>query len=247
MKRNHLWTTYSLLFAILSFSTPVLAFRFSPLVIHFTPSGPNVAQTVTLESQEAEKIPIQFEAFTRGIDQDGKEVREKTSDFTIYPEQLVLLPGEKRNVRITWAGKISDQNEKAFRIVATQIPVEFQDSNARAKKASVNLNFLLQYIASAYVTPPSAQSKIQVESVRNLEGKKIELTLANTGGAHRVLHPTKLILRSGDRDILELNSVKEINSMNVLAGTKMKVVVELPRVITEKNLSAELILSEIID
>lgn len=235
---------YLLALSFSVFACKALAFQLSPMVIQFSPEGARKTQVLTLENNGGEKVPLQIEAFSRHMDAKGEEVRQPTTDFVIYPEQVVLLPGEKRNVRLTWGGTIENAQEKAYRIVATQVPVNFKEKNAQSKKSGVSLNFLLQYVASAYVSPEGAVAKIKVKSVKALTDKKIELILKNEGTAHQVLHVKELSFLDGKKVVLKMNSVKELESANLLAQSEKTFLISLSQEIKAQNLSAQIDFSE---
>jgi len=156
-----------------------------------------------------------------------------------------LLPQEKRNVRITWSGHLKDANEMAYRIVASQLPVEFKEHNEHSKKPGVSLNFLLQYVASAYVTPDNASAKVKIKDVRVVAPKKIELTLQNAGNAHKVLYPQKITLKAGNTVVMELIHPKELDGVNLLAQSEKKIILPLPKEIQDKkSLSGEIELAD---
>ncbi|WP_374076892.1 fimbria/pilus periplasmic chaperone [Bdellovibrio bacteriovorus] len=220
-----------------------MAFRLSPMVVRFSPTGTASTQVLTLENTGTDKVPIQIEAFTRIENEKGEEVRKKTDDFNIYPEQIVLLPNEKRNVRVTWSGEVAEE-EKAYRIIASQLPVEFRDRNSKPKKPGVNLNFLLQYVASAYVTPDGAIAKIKIKDVKSLDSKKVSVVVANEGTAHKVLRVKKLKLLSGEKTVGEIENPKEFESINLLPGSHKNIVVTSPKEITGASLRGEIELVE---
>nr|WP_295902041.1 fimbria/pilus periplasmic chaperone [uncultured Bdellovibrio sp.] len=230
----------------LTFPNVSFAFRLSPMVIHFSPTGSGTTQVLTLENPGGEKTPIQIEAFTRTENEKGEEVRKKTDDFTIYPEQVVLLPNEKRNVRVTWSGEIT-ASEKSYRIIASQLPVEFRDRNPKPKKPGVNLNFLLQYVASAYVTPEGAVAKIKVKEIKHLDAKKISVTVINEGAAHKVLKVKKLKLFAGEKLVSEVENPKEFDGLNLLSGSQKNIVVHSAKEIIGSPNRGELELAEIGD
>ncbi len=220
------------------------AFRLSPMVVQFTPVGNKSTQVLLLENQGTEKVPVQIEVFARSVDKAGEEVRTKTDDFTVYPEQLVLLPGEKRNVRVTWSTEFKGNSEKAYRIIASQLPVKFSEKNAAASNKDVNLNFLLQYVASAYVTPEGAKAQVKVKEVKRLDTKKISVLLVNEGTAHRVVHLKSMSIFGGDKLLMQLNTVKEFENLNLLPKTEKTVVITVPKEVPAQALRAELSLAE---
>jgi len=244
MTKSNLRLSSVLLSFLLLIPSLSWAFRFSPMVLEFSPTGAGSTQVLTVENPGDEKLPIQIEGFARSSNAKGEEVRTKTEDLTIYPEQVVLLPKEKRNVRVMWAGDVKDGREKAYRIVASQLPVDFREKNSAPKKPSVNLKFLLQYVASAYVVPEGATPKILVKEVKKSGPQKIHVTFTNEGKAHKVLAFKNLKITAGTQVVLETQANKAIESTNLLAGDSATVEIETAKVIPDGVLKAEISLKD---
>ena len=215
---------YALFFSAIN----TYAFKLSPMVVNFAPSGSKATQVLTLENNGGEKVPVQVEVFSREVDGKGEEIRKATEDFNVYPEQLVLLPNEKRNVRVTYTAGKSSGVEMAYRIVATQIPVDFKERNAKAQTKKTSLNFLIQYVASAYVTPDGIAPKIVVKDSQ-LSGKKISVTIANEGTAHKVLKAKTLRVMAGKDKLIEVPTPAELDAVNLLAKTERTITFALPK------------------
>lgn len=226
-----------------AFSLPAFSFQLSPMVMRFSPDGVTKTQVLTLENKGTEKVPVQIEITSRDTDSKGEEVRKPSDEFTIYPEQVVLLPGEKRNVRLTWNGKV-DKIEKAYRVIASQVPVNFKEKNAKAKKNGVSLNFLLQYVASAYVVPTDAVADVKVKSVKLLSDKKLELVLSNNGTAHRVLKLKELSVLDGEKSVVKISEIKDFDGSNILAGKEKTFTISLTNSIKAHQLKASIELSD---
>lgn len=231
-----------LISAALAFPSLSWAFRFSPMVVEFAPSGSRSTQVLVIENPGDDKLPVQIEAFARSTNPKGEEVRTKTEDFVIYPEQVVLLPKEKRNVRVSWSGEIKDGKEKAYRLVASQLPVDFREKNSDPKKTSVNLKFLLQYVASAYVVPEGALPKVVIKDVKRIGARKVAVTFSNEGKAHKVLLFKNLKVKAGDTVLADLTTNKAVESINLLVGDTATAEVE-----TTRDVPANTTLSATID
>lgn len=216
-------------FALLVGSVNAFAFKLSPMVVSFSPNGSKATQVLTLENNANEKVPVQVEVFTREIDSKGEEVRKPTEDFNVYPEQLVLLPNEKRNVRVTYTAGKSAGVEQAYRIVATQVPVEFKDRNAKAQAKKTSLNFLIQYVASAYVTPDGIYPKVIIKDAQLVSSKKLAVTIANEGAAHKILKAKTLRVLSGKDKLIEVPAPVELDAVNFLAKTERTITFTLPK------------------
>ena len=217
------------------------------MAIHFAPEGSKATQVLTLDNSGSEKVPVQIEAVTREVSVDGVEKRAKTDSFIIYPEQVVLLPNEKRNIRVTWNSTEKVTSEKAFRIIASQLPLEFHEENSKNQKNGASLKFLVQYVASAYVTPANAESKVKVVAAKVVKPKVVEIEMMNSGTAHKLLRPKKLQILSEGKVLLEMAQVKDLESENILAGATRKFVVNLPKEISAKNIDVKLELEDATD
>jgi fimbrial chaperone protein len=219
-------------FLILALCLPITAhaFRLSPMVVQFSPAGRSATQTLTLENPGNERVAVEIEVFHRKIDADGKEDRSAaTNDFTVFPAQLTLEPNQKRNLRVTWTGDQAPASELAFRLVASQLPVNLQRPTNRAD-VKVNLKFVLQYVASLYVTPDGAKAHLEVTAAKMTKPGTAEVTLKNKGNAHRVLENArlKLIGEKGEFTVPEA-AMQEVRAQNILAGDSRRFTFTVPK------------------
>jgi len=200
------------------------------MVVEFAPSGKNATQTVLLENTEKTRVALQLEVMKRKVDIDGKEDRsEPASDFVLYPDQLTLEPGQRRNVRLTWTGNAAPSAEQAFRLVASQLPVTLARPTNRVD-VKVNLKFILQYVASLYVIPDGAKPDIRVESAKIKKAGRAEIVLKNSGGAHRVLEKSNIKVHSKEKEFAVPEAeMKELRSQNILGGSSRRIEVSVPK------------------
>ncbi|QDK43833.1 hypothetical protein DOM22_00975 [Bdellovibrio sp. ZAP7] len=232
--------------SLILFCSSTFAFRLDPMVVNFAPSGKLATQVVTLDNPTGDKIPVQVEVLTRD-EKSGTEKRDKTSEFTIYPEQVVLLPHEKRNVRITFTGE-ADKEEKSYRIVATQLPVELKEKNAKAaKKTGANVTFMLQYVASAYVTPKDATADVKVKEVKVTSPKNIAVTVSNEGSAHKIVYVKSFKVMEKGKVVEELTKPQGIDGVNFLAKTQKTVSLPLTKSLKGIEASVSMELAESAD
>ena len=92
-----------ILLLLIPLSAP--AFRLDPMVMEVPIHSPQASTTYTVENNTKAKLAVQFEIRRRLVDLNGKEERPEAQGFLIYPEQMQLEPGEKRNVRVNWVGE----------------------------------------------------------------------------------------------------------------------------------------------
>lgn len=227
----------------LFFGATAFAFRISPMVADFSIPANGLSQVFAIENPGKEKIPLQIEITTRVQDELGEEKRVTSQDFSIYPEQLVLQAGEKRNLRVTYVGNRELKTEVPYRLIVTQLPVDFKKQKA---DANVKVNFLLQYVASLYVQPKSIKSSVQLKSFRVLGPKALEVLIENSGTKRQMLIESSVQFFDVDKNTIgKIEQVKEIEGLNILAGSVRKVVVQLEKEVPVKLKSVGLLFKQV--
>ncbi len=223
------------LFLVFSLASPAAtAFEFSPIIAQFDPSGPGSARTFIAHNTQQEPVALQIEVFSRSADETGAETRVPDHDnFIITPPQLVLAPGTSRSVRVQWLGEAAPEQELAFRIVVSQIPINFdQESDGNEISASVAIGY--KYEVAAYVAPAKTTPKAILASAEPVtradDQKELRLTLRSTGTRRAILNQPKITVRSasGAEVTLEGDSLPGLHMRNMLSGTQAIISVPWP-------------------
>ena len=214
---------YSLFYTLIFLSFNTFAFNLTPLSQSIL-MGKN-SNTVIYQIQNKNKEPIAIEASLkqRVMDDSGKEELPsvKEGEFLIYPTQIILKPGEKRGIKVQYLGTGPLNNEKAYRLLVEQLPVDFK----KVKKTGVKL--LLRYLAALYVTKEEFSSKVVVKSMRTV-GKDLILELSNNGKKHQVLKNLELIFYGTNlkkKISLTKDRLVNFNGENLLANSKRTFVI----------------------
>lgn len=217
---------YSLLLAAFC-SMPAHAFRLEPMVLTLPLSKPQASGVYMVENNTSKKIALEFQIKKRLIDEWGKEERPDAAGFLVFPEQMALEPGEKRNVRITWSGEALPAKEEAYRLVASQLPVDFSPA---ASASGAQLKFLLEYVASLYLLPPGSKPKMKVIKQQLGKNGMLEILVANEGSAHFLLDRMEISLRSGKKQAaLDPKALQELRTENLLPGNSRWLRIPLPK------------------
>ena len=228
-------------FFILFFSHSLWGFKLSPMVATFSPDGDGRTTSFFVENTSDKKVAVQIDILYRTQSEKGEEVRTETKDFTVYPPQIILKANQKRTIRVTWLGAKKLSQELAFRLVAEELPIELQK---KKKEQRTNINFLLKYVASIYVTPDGAKSKVEVKSAKEeiVKGKKhLALVLENTGNAHKVLNDIRLKIKSGEAKVdVDAKSLEAFAAENILAKSKKKFLLPWPKTLSGEKLEVDL-------
>jgi fimbrial chaperone protein len=235
------WLT---LFLLLANSQPSWAFTIVPISRTFTPAGSGATQSYELVSDKTVPEAVEMSVVKREMDLDGKETYTPADDdFLIYPPQVILKPGTKQTVRVTWLGDANPAQELTYRLVSQQVPIKLGKPEASEPNiAKGQVEVLFRYMGSLYVRPAEVQSKVVVDSVvvQDDKGKPaIALILDNQGSARASLRTFSLNLTSaGKTVILKPEQLKEINTQVILAKHKRRFILPYPAELPQGNVTA---------
>ncbi len=169
-----------------------------------------------IENDGVENMAIELSISERHMNEFGIENLPETSELTIFPPQLIIPPKEKRTIRVNWNGPSDISEEKAFRVIAEQLPLKVDD---KTKKRS-GIQMLMKYMAALYVTPKEVSSKLEITSFKS-DGKNITLLIENKGNKHQVLiNPTVTFLHQNKKHVLKNKDLGGLVGENVLAKSK---------------------------
>lgn len=203
------------------------AFKLSPMTQQLVLNGEKRKAMFTITNDSEKPIAVQAEITKRLMDEYGKEENQAVEEeFLIFPDQLIIQPGERRAIQVTWLGKEKVVVEQPFRFVAEQLPVDM----SQKKKKKSNIKILLKYRAAFYLTPVEASSKIMLAQDKVLVEKgSFELFLKNEGTKHEILKNFVLKVGSEKGEVsLPFSKLKGVFGENVLAKQSRRFKVSLP-------------------
>ena len=231
--------TLGILWGILG--APALAltpFTMNPMVSQLQPTGSGASQGFVLTNPSEESAAIEVTVAERTMHPDGTETLVDAEEyFLVYPAQVLLGPGERQTVRVQWLGDPAPPQELAFRLLATELPIDITPTAAPtapdANAMQVSINTLLQRAGSLYITPAGAAPDLQVLSATHQLGSSGEdqlvLTLENQGTAHTLIpEPILELVASGQSRILQGEELPNIEGHNLLPGSRREFVVPWP-------------------
>ncbi|MBL8372076.1 MAG: molecular chaperone [Burkholderiaceae bacterium] len=206
-----------LLFAgLAALATSAQALSFTPIEVDFSPSGRGATQVFRLENTTAEPAAVEIGMKTRKMESNGDDILGDADDqFSIFPAQVVLQPGQVQTIRVQYTGPAQITAERAFRLIAEQLPVDV----GQVAQTGGRMRLLVKYVASAYVVPANVKAILSVPQarlVRDAQGAWLEVSVRNEGTTRKILTGARLGL--GDR-VIDTAALKGMAGENILAGT----------------------------
>ena len=203
--------------------TLLSAFSLSPMSVSLPPSGEGTIQGFRLTNTSTDTIAIKISVVSRKMDAGGGETLEPADDmFVVYPSRVILGANAVQVVKVQWKGSADVSIEQNFRIVAEQVPVDFDGQKPG------NIRILLRYMGTIYVTPPNASANVVLASVDKTD-EGLAVTLYNKGNAHVLMGNLTLEVKTSETSkTYSSDELKGFSGENMLAGLKRTFIVPLP-------------------
>lgn len=205
---------------------PAQAFRLVPIEMEFEPSGRGATQIFRLENENREPVAVEVRVMARSQDADGQDVlAEAPDDWVVFPEQVILEPGQNQSVRVQWVGNAAPAKELAYRLIAEQLPVDI----GKAPPQGGQVRLLVRYVASLYVMPQGVRPNVAVASAARTADGKLEVVVQNAGTSRQILREPTLTLQAGGKTVsLKADQLEGLAGENVLAGTTRRFLLPWP-------------------
>lgn len=224
----------SLLAILLLMPAAAAAFDLIPISQEFDSSGSGATRTYELVNSSRDHVAVELRTMQRSVDIAGKEsLTEGDDDFLIFPAQVILEPGTRQTIRVSYIGEPAPTRELAYRLVAEQLPIDGLGEPVLADEAEKRgkVKVLLTYKGSLYVRPPNSTPKLRVIEAtgkRTENGAaELELKLANGGTARAAFRDYEIQVKSNGESSSWI-SLKSFNVAPVLAGSERQVTLSWP-------------------
>lgn len=215
-----------------------LAYQFEPISRVFAPAGSEATQSFTLTNGGTEPVALTISFQTLERDESYVETNQPADDeFLAYPPQLILAPGAKQKVRVSWLGEPNPARELTYRIVVEQVPIELLDPKAApAVPVAGQVKVLLNYRGTLFIRPRRAAPKIDVVAAAPAPGANgssmLAVTLRNAGLAVGTVRGCKLHLTptSAGAPALDLveSDLQALLDTRILAGDDRRYLIAWP-------------------
>ncbi len=197
------------------------AYKLEPISRVF-PSGSKATQSFEVINNGKERIALTVSIMT--LERDEKHVetnRPAEEQFLVYPPQLVLSPGKRQTIRVTWLGETKLARESAYRIIVAQVPIHLLDKTAKPVDMHGEMKVLLTYRGTLLIRPPGARPKIET-NVRVEAGKRLVLSVMNTGTAVATVKRCSInaILPNGKVATVHAPELAQIVNHRILAANR---------------------------
>jgi fimbrial chaperone protein len=212
------------------------AYQLEPISRVFSPSGSKATQSFEVVNGGTERVALMISFATLERDELYVETnRDAEDEFLAYPAQMIVAPGGRQTVRVTWLGTPNPARELTYRIIVTQVPLERLDQSAVAEEpAKGQMRITVSYRGTLFIRPPKAAPRIGVaaaEPATAADGSRaLAIVLDNSGTAvGLVKHCTVRLARAGGPPVtLPPAALVAVQNTRILGGGRRRYVVPWP-------------------
>ena len=219
-----------LFLGLLSCAAQVNAIRMVPITAEVSSANDPVEQNFRVDNSSGSPAAVEITARRRSTTLEGKEIREPAEDqLVVFPEQMVLMPGESQLIRVQWLGKGPVAQELAYRVIAEELPVDFKAKQS-AGSGGPKISLLMRYEGMLYIQPEKGKANVELVSskVINHEGvPHLELILINNGNVHVIMGEPSVKVEHERRDVRIAEAESQLK-VNMLAGEKRRFLLPWP-------------------
>ena len=210
----------------------VYAFQFSPMEQTFEASGANAQKTYTIVNDSDEDIAVKLSVMVRSQDEDGNEIRTKTSnEFKLSASSVVVKANSSYVIRVTYRGSSTVATEKSYRLIAEQVSY----SKGKDDESQSMFNFLYVYVTSLYVSPSKTVENVELQGIVAREdedgNRYLDVTISNKGNVHKILNGMILEVTDPSGNTVTLETSDELlglSGSNILAKKTITKSIPLP-------------------
>ena len=221
---------------ILATAVPAFAFEMTPLELSLDSAGRESAGSFRIVNIDARPIAVEVSVYSREMTEEGADILYPADDdFIVYPPQMIVMPGQTQTLRVQYVGDPVDGVERAYRLIAEQLPIDLGNEQDRD---GGSISLLVRYVASLYVGPPSASPALRVIVAEPAPRDRMRIVLANEGTGHALL--TNLALRVGGRELAG-DAIEGLLGENILAGVTRSFFIPWPEGVAKQPQALELV------
>ena len=204
------------------------AFALEPAIVTIDAGGGGNTGWLELAHTGGGPMAVEFTVFERALDLEG-ELRQdsmvKSSDFTIYPSELILYRGERARAQVMYKGKQRVTADKAYILFAREVPLPIDEEGGGVR---LGVNTLTNYMSIIYMET-GKPGKLTFVSSKTLGNGDIEVIVENKSGGRVRLDGVAII--AGGRKIVNFTGKKN----SVMPGQKRRFTFKYDRPLTAKE------------
>ena len=173
-------------------------------------------------------MALQIKVYTREFNVDGEEFLTGIyPDVEVLPANVIVGAESKELVTLLWAGEMPEQ-EIPLRIVVTQLPIDFGNTNN-----SSSLKMMFESVKTLYIKPPNSKPDIKLLSYEwDKDIQILSVLVENKGTASLYSDYWQIKINDKILNVYSYDNVKDelfgyTPQVNLLAGEVRRILIKI--------------------
>jgi len=207
------------------------SFTVDPFILRLDISRGQTSGWIELSPSVNRPVPVELNVFQRIIDQDGKENFDSPSsdDLIVYPSEVLLYPGKKVRVQVSWAKPLAPRTDMSYALVLSEVPLPIQSD--KPTDAEIKVQTLARFRAVVAIET-GKPGRLSVVSAQKNDSGKVEIIVENRGEGRIPLDGTYLLIRGK-----KYRKFTGSEGNSIMPGEKRRFIIELPYIPTPGEIS----------
>lgn len=175
------------------------AFTIEPAVVTFNVAAGEKVTMVEVVNTGKNPAAVALTVFDRVMDLEGELDRTNSGpckDFIVYPSEIILYPGKRANVQLTYKGKEKVAADKSYSLFSTEVLMPLEEEEAGDVNVSVPIVVSYYTIINLETGKPGRLTFVSSKAIGN---NTVELIVENKSGGRVVAR--KLAIKT-DTDVI---------------------------------------------
>jgi len=211
-------------YAGFSISPPILSFKIN--------SGDRVGWVEVVHT-DGPPIAVELTILKRILDLEGDIIEDsllQSNDFTVYPSQILLYPGNKVKAQIVLKSKEKITADKAYLLFAREVPFDFPREELFGKKLDVKVSMKMAY-QTIIALESNKPGSLTFVSSKALDSGYVEVIVENRSLGR--VHTNYIHIMAGGKKITEFTG----KGNSIMPGQKRRFTFKHNKPLTAKDFS----------
>jgi len=200
-----------------------------PMIVLKTSMGENMAW-VDVRHTGGGPMAVNLAVYDRELDLDGESKPVHGSpnpDFTVYPAQIILQPGDRARVQVLYKGKQKIASDRTFYLNSSEVPLRIVETTDEVK---VGVQTLMTYF-SVIAFETGKPGKLTFVSSKQIGDGKVEVIVENKSAGRVPVE--NLVLSVGKERITNFTGKKN----SIMPGQQRRFTFKYGKALTAREIT----------
>ena len=200
-------------------------FSVTPFVLRLSAASGQMTGFITFETnQNVRPVAVELQLLQRSVGIDGVEIIDSipSEDLIIYPTELIVYPGKKSKVQVSWALKNRPSTDVVYILQATEVSFKMPGDDAHDRVQS-KVKTLVRYRMIVAVETGNEGRLAVISTKRSDKSAGVVEVVVENRGAGRISMDNFFLIIKGEK-----HSEMSGTANSIMPGEQRRFLIDLP-------------------